>query len=58
MAPLHRANAESLSNENAGAMAIPTGCSRATLMAVPNAVDTHEGYNVNANDWQGRMASS
>jgi hypothetical protein len=63
MAPPHRASAESRSNENAGVVAIPTGCSRATLMAVPNAavpnaVDVLEGYNVIVIGWQGRLASS
>src|ERR1700732_5395930 len=32
MAPPQRAPAERRSNENAGAVAIPTGCSRATLI--------------------------
>jgi hypothetical protein len=39
MAPPHRASAERRSNENAGAVAIPTGCSRAALMAISYAVD-------------------
>lgn len=47
MAPPHLASAERRSNENAGAAAISTRCSRTTLMAVTYAVDNHEGYNVN-----------
>jgi hypothetical protein len=35
MAPPHLARAERRSNENAGEVAIFTGCSWATLMAVP-----------------------
>jgi hypothetical protein len=44
IAPPHRASAERRSNEIAGAVAIPTRCSRATLMpvpyAIPSAIDT------------------
>ena len=58
MAPPHRASAERRSNENAGAVAIPAGCSRATLMVVPYPSIRGEGYNVNIIGWQGRTQGS